>query len=411
MRMPAPLRHGATVIKFDTRSAVVPSPGMSRMLTTAAFQPFELEQYQSRFEHSVDLNLADSSVKCLGTREWLSEPEQQQLLDTGLFYPQVNGTNDLRRAIAAMYPGARLENVLVTVGAAQANSMVAATLLRPDDDVVVVSPGYRQIWGLAKSMGCEVHELRLRPEHDWRPDLDELDALVSPRTRLVSVVNPNNPTGVAFTAEEMARVVAACERVGAWLHADEVYRGTERAGAETPSFWGSYARLVCTGSMSKAYGLAGLRIGWAIADPDTIEALWRRHEYATIAAAAPSMTLAAIALQPVKRATLLERQRALSRAGARVLDEWLAGQGGRFSARPSAATCIGFVRYEMPVPSLEFAEHIRRTQSVLVAPGGFLGAEQHLRITLGYEPAKVRAGLDRIASAADSLAGVAASAE
>jgi aspartate/methionine/tyrosine aminotransferase len=378
---------------------------MSAVLAPA-FQPFELEFYQSRYEHDVELNLADSSVKCLTTREWLTDAEQRRLLDTGLFYPQVNGTTELRAAIAAMYPGARAENVLVTVGAAQANSMVAATLLRPGDEVVVVSPGYRQIWGLAKSMGCEVRELELRSENDWRPDLDELDALVTARTRLVSVVNPNNPTGIAFTDAEMARVAAACERVGAWLHADEVYRGTEHAGPETPSFWGRYSRVVCTGSMSKAYGLAGLRIGWAIADPETIEALWRRHEYATIAAAAPSMTLATIALQPDKRAALIERQRELTRTGKAVLDGWLGAQGGRFTMRPSAATCIAFVRYDMPIPSFEFAEHIRTTQSLLVAPGSFLGAEQHLRVTFGYTPDRVRSALDRITAAAESVSKV-----
>ena len=368
-----------------------------------SFQPFELEYYQSQYEHDVDINLADSSVQCVSTREWLTDDEQRRLLDTPLYYPMVNGTIELRRAIAALYPDARPQNVLVTVGAAQANSMVASTLLRPGDEVVVVSPGYRQIWGLAHNTGCVVRELQLRPNHDWRPDLDELDALVTPATRMVSVVNPNNPTGLAFTEDEMARVVAACERVGAWLHADEVYAGTERAGPPTPSFWARSSKVVCTNSLSKAYGLAGLRIGWAVSDADTIEALWRRHEYAVIAAAAPSMTMATMALQPEKRARLVERQRGLSRVGHAVLDDWLATQHGRFSVRPSLATAIAFVRYELPLTSFELAEHIRKTQRVLVAPGGFMGAEQHLRITLGYPADKVRRALQRIAAAADAF--------
>jgi aspartate/methionine/tyrosine aminotransferase len=373
------------------------------MIATAPFQPFELEYYQSRYEHDVDINLADSSVQCVTTGEWLSDEEQQHVLNTPLYYPMVNGTTELRHAIAALYPGATERNVLVTVGAAQANNMVATTLLGPGDEVVVVSPGYRQMWGLALNAGCTVRELELRPQRDWRPDLDELDALVNERTKLVAVVNPNNPTGVAFTPDEMSHVAAACERVGAWLHADEVYCGTERAGgAETPSFWGMYDRVVCTNSLSKAYALAGLRIGWALADPDTVEALWRRHEYAVIAAAAPSMTMAAMALQPAKRARLLERQRALSREGHSVLEQWLAGRGKRFSVRPSVATAIAFVRYDLPLPSFEFAEHVRRTQSVLVAPGSFMGAEHHLRITLGYNAEKVRRALDRIAKAAET---------
>ncbi|HXT14329.1 MAG TPA: aminotransferase class I/II-fold pyridoxal phosphate-dependent enzyme, partial [Gemmatimonadaceae bacterium] len=216
---------------------------------------------------------------------------------------------------------------------------------------------------------------------------------------------PNNPTGVAFTETEMSRIIAACERVGAWLHADEVYRATERTTTtETPSFWGRYSRAVCTNSLSKAYGLAGLRIGWVIADRDTIEELWRRHEYSVIAAAAPSMTLAAIALQPAKRATLIARQREIRRNGVAVLDEWLAAQRGRFSVRPSAATAIGFVHYDLPVSSFELAEHIRLTERLLVAPGEFMGADHHLRITVGYEAEKIRRALERVARAADALA-------
>ena len=122
-------------------------------------------------------------------------------------------------------------------------------------------------------------------------------------------MNPNNPTGSILTAEEMARIVSICRKTGSWLHADEVYRGTELAGDETPSFWGMYERVICVNSMSKAYGLAGLRIGWAVASPEMIEELWRRHEYAVIAASGPSMKLAEIALQRTKRKMLLDRQR------------------------------------------------------------------------------------------------------
>ncbi len=368
------------------------------------FHPFELEQYQSIHERSVELNLADSSVQCLTTNEWLSEAEQHALLSTGLYYPEVYGTTALRERIASLYPGATAANVLVTVGAAQANSMVCQALLSPGDDVIVVSPGYRQVWGLAMSAGCNVKELVLRHERNWRPDMDELDALVTQRTKLVSVVNPNNPTGSIFTTEEMSRVVSACAGVGAWLHADEVYAGTERGDRpETPTFWGSYDRLICTNSLSKAYGLAGLRIGWAIAEPETIEALWRRHEYAVIAAAAPSMTMAEFAVGPEKRRYLLDRQKHLTREGWAVMDAWLAEQRGRFSVAPSAATAIAFVRCHLPILSSDLAEHIRKTGSVLVAPGRLLGAEHHLRITLGYDPAKIRRALDRIAVSVEQL--------
>lgn len=367
----------------------------------SSFTPFALEHYQSLYERTVAYNLADSSVKCFSsTSEWLDEAERAELLQTGLFYPEVNGTTRLRERIAALYADVHPDQVLVTIGAAQANSMVCATLLQPGDEVIVLTPGYRQVWGLAQNTGCTVRELPLQADAGWRLDLTALTALISPRTKLVAVVNPNNPTGTVFSRAEMEGIVAACARVGAWLHADEVYCGTEHAGAETPSFWGMYDRLICTNSLSKAYGLAGLRIGWAVAPRAMTEELWRRHEYAVIAAAAPSMTLAEIALQPEKRRILLDRQRTISAAGRAVFDAWLARQEGRFSVQPSAATCIAFVRCHVPIGSYALAERIRQEASVLVAPGAALGAEHHLRITVGYEPAKVQTALDRIGAVA-----------
>ncbi len=126
------------------------------MMLNPTFIPFALEYYQSQFEHTVDYNLADSSVKCVTTREWLAEDETEMLLDTGLFYPEVNGTRQLRERIAALYSQTGPDNILVTVGAAQANSLVCSMLLQPGDEVVVLSPGYRQVAGLALNAGCSV---------------------------------------------------------------------------------------------------------------------------------------------------------------------------------------------------------------------------------------------------------------
>jgi aspartate/methionine/tyrosine aminotransferase len=368
------------------------------------FQTFELEYFQSQFERTVEINLADSSVQCANVSDLLTGEDARPLLELPLYYPEVNGTTLLRERIAALYANASAANVLVTVGAAQANSMVCSTLLETGDEVIVVSPGYRQVWGLAKNAGCRVKETQLRPKNNWRLDVDELERLAGPKTKLISIVNPNNPTGSILSLENMNRIVSICRKTGAWLHADEVYRGTELAGDETPSFWGMYERAICVNSMSKAYGLAGLRIGWAVASPEMIEELWRRHEYAVIAASGPSMKLAEIALQPAKRKMLLDRQKKLSREGHTVLENWVKAQDGRFSVSRAVATSIAFVRYNFDMPSAELADHIRRKASVLVAPGGYLGTEHHLRITVGYEPEKIRTALERISGVAAQLA-------
>ncbi len=367
------------------------------------FQNFELEHYQSQFERAEDYNLADSSVQCTDIRELLHGDETEQLLNTPLFYPEVNGTALLRQRIAALYPSASADNILVTVGAAQANSMICSTLLEAGDEVIVISPGYRQVWGLAKNIGCRVKELQLRPEDAWKLDVDKLEALAGANTKLIAVVNPNNPTGTILSSAEMRHIVHICEKTGAWLHADEVYRGTEMDRDETPSFWGQYDKVVCTNSLSKAYGLAGLRIGWIVASPEMIESLWRRHEYAVIAASGPSMKLAEIALQREKRAMLLERQKKLSQTGHAILEEWLQEQEGLFSMTRAVATSIGFVQYHFDMPSIELAEQIRKRASVLVAPGAYLGTENHLRITVGYQPEKVKTALSRISKVVSEL--------
>jgi aspartate/methionine/tyrosine aminotransferase len=138
-----------------------------------------------------------------------------------------------------------------------------------------------------------------------------------------------------------------------------------------------------------------------------VEELWRRHEYAVIAASGPSMKLAELALQPAKREMLLDRQKKLSREGHAVLESWVGEQEGRFSVSKAVATSIAFVGYNFDMPSAELADHIRRKASVLVAPGGYLGAENHLRITVGYEPEKVRTALERIGAVAAELVGAA----
>ncbi len=363
-----------------------------------SFTPFALEAWQSRYEQTVAFNLADSGVQPVTARMLLDETQIERLLDLPIHYPEVNGTLALRRSIAALYAGAEVDDVLTTVGAAEANAIVCQTLLRPGDEVVVMEPGYRQVWGLAHNIGCDVRAFPLLPERGWRPDLDALAASVSQRTRLIALVNPNNPTGVVLTDDERAAIVAIARGCGAWLLADEVYRGAERVGeAETPSFWGSYERAIVVNSFSKAYGLSGLRLGWLLAPRDLVEELWRRHEYATIAASAHAMLCGEAALVPETRVMLLGRQRALIRGGWKLVADWAARFPDLVMVTPPDATALAFVRYLPDVPSVELAERIRAEADVLVAPGACFGLEGYLRITHGLERGYVAEALSRVA--------------
>ena len=315
------------------------------------------------------------------------DAELARLLDVDLHYPPVAGTPLLRERIAD-WIGARPENVLVTVGASEANAILTSTLVEPGDEVVVMEPGYRQIRGIAQNAGAAVRTFPLDPDRGWRPDLDALDRAVTDRTKLVAVTNPNNPVGTILTDGEMDAVVAAARRSGAWLLADEVYRGTERlADVLTPTFWGRYERTISVGSLSKAFGLPGLRLGWIVAPAEIVEAAWRRHEYATIATGMLSMRLGELALEPVTRERLLARTRGYIRAGYGRLAGWIDANADLLSIVPPDATALGFVHYHLDLPSVEVAHALRREADVLVAPGAAFGVEHHLRITHGLEPA------------------------
>jgi aspartate/methionine/tyrosine aminotransferase len=352
------------------------------------FTPFELEYTQSIWEQKVDINLTESGVHPIRLGELLGEDGEKvaRLLETEINYPHVNGNPDLRENIAALYDGAGVENVLVTVGAAEANNVIMQTLMRPGDELVTMTPTYKQVWGIARNTDHAVRTFRLKSEEGWTLDADELNEQVTAKTRIIALVNPNNPTGKILTEAEMEAVVSAADRVGAWILADEVYRGAERLQEEeTPSFFGRYERVLALGSMSKAYALPGLRVGWLVGPPATVEDTWRRHEYTTITASMLSNILAAHALSADVRPRLLKRTREYIRNGFPVLEEWMNSQDGVFSYTPPEASAVSFIRYHLDINSTELMELLCREASVFVGAGDSFGMDHHLRIAFGQE--------------------------
>jgi aspartate/methionine/tyrosine aminotransferase len=363
------------------------------------FYPFLMERMMSLYEQDVDYNLSESGVHPISLGELLAHDptSTERLLATELNYPYVNGIPLLRERIAALYDGATAENVLVTVGAAEANYVVTRTLADPGDEVVVMLPNYMQVWGIAQNHGMSVKAFHLREERGWGVDLDELDRVVTPATRLIAVCNPDNPTGYIMNEAEMDAIVATAERAGAWILADEVYRGAERTtDAETPSFYGRTDKVVAVGSMSKAYGLPGLRIGWAVAPAATVQDIWRRHEYTTISATVLANHLAALALAPEVRPHLVRRTRAYIRQGYPILEKWMADHGDTFHFVPPQAAAIAFVRYHLDVNSTVLTERLRAEKSVLIVPGDHFGMDRYLRISYGLPHEVLVPGLDRI---------------
>lgn len=359
------------------------------------FVEFSLERWQSTWENRVRFNLSESGVHPLTVEELLriAGVSSAPLLKVLLGYSQSNGTEQLRSRIAALYAGASLDQVLVTNGSAEANFALCWRLISPGDRVAVMLPNYLQTWGLARNFGAVVNGVELRAERGWEPDPAEIRSAIPDGTRLVVVTNPHNPTGHILSDETRRVIVDRCASAGAWLLADEVYQGAELGDRTTPSFWGTYERVIAVNGLSKAYGLPGLRIGWIVAPPTLVAEAWARHDYTTIGPSAASDVLAGIALEPATRQRLLERTRGILHANYPVLEAWLKRFGADLTWERPGAGAICWVRYRKRLSALDIVERLRAEHSVLLVPGDHFGSPGYLRFGYGGELEHLRRGL------------------
>jgi hypothetical protein len=360
-------------------------------------EQFEMERMQSTWENLVDYDMSESGVRPLTLRELVGMGfDLEAFLDQPLGYSQSNGTVELRERLAAIYPGATIDHLEVTNGTSEANYLVALSQLRPGDEVAMEVPNYMQMPGVARSLGAAVRTFRLRQDTGWEPDWEEFERAVTPKTRLLYLSNPNNPTGSVLSDEAMQRIVSRCERTGTWILADEVYLGAEIDRPRTRSFWGASERVVVTSGLSKAYGIPGVRIGWIAGPAPLVADCWTQHDYITIGPNRMSDRLARVAVETVNREHCYARTRTILRHNLPIVREWVAGFGGRLTWREPQAGAIGLMKYDADAPSLDVAERIRVKQSTLVVPGVHVGLEGCLRIWLGGAEPFLREGLRRI---------------
>jgi aspartate/methionine/tyrosine aminotransferase len=367
-------------------------------------EPFALERMQSTWENRVAWNLADSGVHPLRLEELaITAEDRAALFGQELGYTQTNGTPELRLAIAGMYPGAGGEHVNVTNGGSEANLIAVWHLVERGDEVVMMMPNYMQMRGIARAFGAAVRPWTLiEKDSRWRADLDALEALVTPATRLILICNPNNPTGARLDADELDGICRIAGRVGAWVISDEIYRGAELDSVDTPTVWGRYDRAIVTSGLSKAFGLPGLRIGWVVAPPPLIEELWGVHDYTTIGPGALNDRLARVAL--ARREFVIARTRGIVSANYPVVKKWIEKRAPALTHIAPEAGAIAFVRYRQPINSTSLVERLRDEHSVLLVPGDHFDMDGYLRIGFGNHPAYLTSALELVGDVLDRIA-------
>jgi aspartate/methionine/tyrosine aminotransferase len=349
---------------------------------------FALERYFARWEFAVEHLLCASDVQGYPMAELLAlgDDETRALWDgLALGYTESTGHPLLRVEIASLYTTIAPDEVLVFAGAEEAIFCLVNVLLGPGDHAIVTWPGYQSLHEVARAAGADVTLHELFEADGWALDVPRLLAAITPTTRLVIVNVPHNPTGMLPDQADWRALVEGCATTGVHLLADEVYRGLElEPGDQLEAGADATARGISLGVMSKAFAMAGLRIGWlASHDRDLLARVAAFKDYTTICASAPSEVLAIIALR--SRETVLARSRAIVAANLAHLDRFFAAHADQARwVRPRAGS-IGFPRLTLAGTSADaFAAALVEAEGVLLLPGSRFGHPgDHVRIGFG----------------------------
>ena len=360
---------------------------------------FELERSQTRWENTVEINLTESGVHAASLADILDADELAALSALPLGYGHTDGTPALRAAVAAWHPSATPANVAVANGVSEANLLALTALAHPGDEIVVIVPNFMQLDGLAEGLGVDVRRAALDEAAGWRPDLAAIDAAIGPRTRLVTLCDPNNPSGTVLGDEDRRALAALTARRGVWLHVDEIYRGSEIDAdpeALPSTAWGLGEHVVVTGGLAKSFGCPGLRMGWLVAPEPIVAEAHRRQDYTTIGTGALAQFVAERVMAEPVRSRLLGRGRGILAAGRAQVAAWLARHEGWGWTEP-AASGMAFVSYPFDVPSETLVRELREAAGTFVCAGSWFGREGHLRIGFGVHPDELADGLERLA--------------
>ncbi len=369
-------------------------------------ESFALERWMTTWETQVEYDIAESGILPLTTNDLLDllpvaerAATLDHLLDTRLGYSEAPGSHELRAALAATYAATGPENILITTGAIEANYLLFNTLLDPGDHVVAVHPAYQQLYSVPRAIGCDVRLWSVRAEGaHFHYDLDELERLVTPRTRLIVVNTPHNPTGAILSAANLRRVYALAESVGARVLCDEAYRWLELPAGEPlpPPIRDLGDSGISVGTFSKPFGLPGLRIGWIAAPAEIVAACWAMRDYITLSPGKLNDALALLAFR--HRDKIIARTRGIVAANLATADKWFAEHAEIVAWTPPRAGLLALMRYRLDIPSRALADRLAGEYSVMLAPGDAFGYEYHLRLGVGQDPEIFATGLARTAA-------------
>jgi aspartate/methionine/tyrosine aminotransferase len=348
-------------------------------------KPFRIEQYFGKYEFTAKYLLSSSDAESRTIQELLDlEPgAHERLLEHWCGYTESLGAPWLREAVVGVYKHIQPDDVLVLAAAEEGIFVLYHALVRPGDHVIVETPCYESALEVARSTGAQVSEWRRTFEGGWAHDIAALEKLIRPNTKIIYINTPHNPTGLLMPAAIFQQVIALAASRNIIVFSDEVYREFEHDPAtRLPAGCETYEHAVSLGSMSKTYGLPGLRLGWlASRDPEIIRRCLEFKYYTTICNSAPSEFLTALALR--HREVLLQRNLEIVTRNLRLLHAFFQQRSHLFEWKKPNASPIGFVHFKPQGDVLEFCENVVRDVGVLLLPGSVYDQPRHIRFGFG----------------------------
>jgi aspartate/methionine/tyrosine aminotransferase len=362
------------------------------------FGIFAQEEFFERYEFTCRYMLAGSGVEPLSVDDLRALAGVDGTPAVRLDYTPSTGNPELRELIAGRYDGAESAHVFVAVGAIEALLIAYNLVVEAGDEVVVLSPGYQPLFEYARAAGGTVREVPVSvDDRGAAVDVDAVIDAIGPRTRLVTLNLPHNPTGAVLSVDEVSAIAVVAASHGARLLVDEVFR--ELRPPVQPSAWRCADNVWVVNSLSKAYGLPGLRIGWLLADPDNIIAARQYRKYTSLNPGALDQHLAARALEHGD--ALLGRGHRLVTGGLERLEEWLQHHSQWFSWRRSPGGSIAFLRWQPGGDVAALCADLADTTGVLLGPGDVCyGADGFVR--LGFATSQLERGLGEMSSYLDA---------
>ncbi len=360
---------------------------------------FKVEQWMNEYEDDAIYNLGETCIDSMTLGELIElsgqDPDKYlaQLKNKRMTYSHIYGSPEFLNGVASLYKDLSPKHVIPTHGAVGANHQVIVSLIEPKDNMISVMPTYQQHYSIPESIGAEVRILQLTPENNFLPDLEMLKNLVDENTKMITINNPDNPTGSWIPDDVMEKVVEIARSVDAYVLSDEVYRGISEDGSYMTSIADIYEKGISVGSMSKIFSLAGLRMGWiATKSEEVINACRERRDYDTISCGVLDDLFASLAL--TNKEKVFDRNRAILIKNRAILDQWVNETPEVSYIKPVAGT-TALVYYDKDVLSYELCVKLLKEKGVLFTPGSCFEMEKCVRIGYAFDSKTLKEGLDK----------------